>query len=248
MKIRSPQLAILSVVFIFGGILISMLAGLWQSESSKIPAAYTSGEYAGEYNPADIRGSYSFGDIASAFDVPAEVLIEAFGFDGYDRPAAMQVKLFEEIYGEIDGLEVGTDSMRLFVALYLSRPYTPEEGTGLPARAVELLLQEEKIGQEKAAELKAGMVVDISGKIPESAEAAVQAAEEAEEEESDTTIKGNTTFRDLVEWGLSREEIEEVIGMPPGEPTQAMRDFFMEQGVEFSTVKDELQRRVDEKN
>jgi len=60
-------------------------------------------------------------------------------------------------------------------------------------------------------------------------------------------IKGKTTFKELMDWGLSEQEIEEIIGMPMGPPTQAVRDYFMEQGLEFSTVKEDLQRRLEER-
>lgn len=244
MKLRSPQLAVISIVFVFVGIFITMLAGWWQSESSKVPATYTSGEYAGEYNPADIRGSYSFDDISSAFEVPIDVLVQAFGFEEYENPAEMRVKTFEDIYGVIDGKEIGTDSMRFFVALYLSRPYTPEVDTGLPRRAIEFLVGEEKITEEEAAEYRKKYAVDISGAIPEDGEAVIESSEESEE---DTTIKGKTTFRDLVEWGLTREEIEVIIDMEPGPPTQSLRDYFMEKGKPFSEIKDELQELVDKR-
>lgn len=272
MKLRSPQIAILTVVFIFGGIGLSMLAGLWQSESSKVPARYTSGEFAGQANPADIRGSYSFADVAAAFGVPADVLVEAFGFGSAENPEGLQIKLFEDVYGIVDGKEIGTDSMRLFVALYLGRPYTPEEDTGLPAQALRLLEEAGKLELSRAAELHELYAVDMTGKagpagdqsagtgegISEGstegasaddliAAAEASAQEEAAAESEDTAIKGKTTFRDLMEWGLSESEIEEIIGMQSGLPTQALRDFCLDQGLEFSTYKDALQELIDQK-
>src|SRR6056297_2501878 len=103
MKLRSPHIAVLTIAFMFGGILISMLGGLWQSESSKTPATYTSGEFAGQANPGDIRGSYTFADVAGAFDVPVNALIQAFGFEDAENPEDLQIKLFEEVYGIVDG-------------------------------------------------------------------------------------------------------------------------------------------------
>ena len=55
---------IIIFVFIFGGIAITSVTGYWQTSSSKIPAKYQGGEFAGQYDPADIRGSYSFGEIS----------------------------------------------------------------------------------------------------------------------------------------------------------------------------------------
>ena len=285
MKLRSVHIAVLTLVVMFGGIGLSMLAGLWQSESSKVPATYTSGEFAGEANPADIRGSYSFADVAAAFDVPAEVLVEAFGFGAAENAEDLQIKLFEDVYGVVEGKEIGTDSMRLFVALYLGRPYTPEEDTGLPAQALHILEEAGRLEPGRASEFRAMYAVELTGLSgpadglsgpagaaePADADddsqtgvaaeggaegasaadliAAAEAAakEEAEAESEDTAIKGKTTFRDLMDWGLTAAEIEEIISMPLGPPTQALRDFFLEQGMEFSTYKDALQERIDQK-
>lgn len=248
MKLRSVQVAALAIVFVFGGIFISSLLGVWRTESSKIPAAYTSGEFAGEYNPADIRGSYTFEDIAEAFDVPVRDLSEAYGFDKYDNPAALQVKIFEDTFGEIDGKEIGTDSVRLFVALYLSRPYTAEETTGLPFKAIELLESRGLIDEEAAAELRLKYGVEPGAAVENVASAENTAKSTPEERSGEVpAIKGKTTFQELLDWGLTREEIEDVIGMPMGPTNQAVRDFFIEQGVEFSPFKDALQKRLDEK-
>jgi len=268
MKLRSPHIAAGTLVFVFGGIFISMLLGVWRTESSKIPAAYTEGEFAGEYDPADIRGSYTFEDIEKAFDVPVEALAEAYGFEAQDKPGAVQAKIFEEIFGEIDGKEIGTDSVRLFVALYAGRPYTAEETTALPIRAVDLLVRDGRIDETTAEEIRQRHGVQLAldmmgpdtvqtagetGAKPASDDAAgntggnAGGAPETDPGDEDTTIKGRTTFGDLLDWGLSQEVIEEVIGMPMGPADQTVREFFIEQDVDFGSYKDELQRRLEEK-
>ncbi|MDY7028975.1 MAG: hypothetical protein SVR04_11815 [Spirochaetota bacterium] len=270
MKLRSPHLAVITVVLVFGGIFISMLLGIWRTESSKVPAAYAQGEFAGEYNPADIRGSYTFDDIEKAFDIPVEILAEAFGLGAQENPGTIQAKIFEEIFGEVNGKEIGTDSVRLFVALYTGRPYTAEETTALPLQAVDLLVREgridagtaeeirEKHGVETALDMMGPGAVETAGDTAGTAQSDPEAPEEPaaeelaagdthDESDEDTAIKGKTTFQELMDWGLDREEIEEVIGMPLGPPNQAVRDFMIEKGVDFGAYKEELQRRLDEK-
>lgn len=247
MKLRSPHLAVISIVVLFGGIVISMLMGVWQTESSKTPASYTAGEFAGEYNPADIRGSYSLDDIDSTFEVPVRVLAEAFGITDQENPGTIQIKLLEETFGEIDGKEVGTDSVRLFVSLYTARPYTAEESTGLPLRAIDLLVQDGRIDAAAAAEVKEKHGIELPNGVEAGGVVSAAAESSSEEyEEDETTIKGNTTFGELMSWGLTQGEIEEVIGMPMGAPDQTLRDFLIEQELEFSIYKDELQHHLDE--
>ena len=84
MKLNSWALGIIVVVLIFGGIGLTMAFNLWQTEGSRNPARYNTGEYAGEANPADIRGSYSFQDINDTWDVPVGTLAGAFGLSGLD--------------------------------------------------------------------------------------------------------------------------------------------------------------------
>ena len=61
-----------------------------------------SGEFTGENDPSDIRGSYSFADIEKAFDIPVDVLVKAFGVSYVEDPAGFKAKNLEELYGELN--------------------------------------------------------------------------------------------------------------------------------------------------
>ncbi len=125
MKLSSTAIAVVVVVAFAGGVLGAQVAGVWQTEGSKTPARLATGAFAGEYDPADIRGSYSFGDIGEAFEVPVSALAAAYGVGNTDNPEAILVKTLEEAFeGLHEELEIGTDSVRLFVAKYLDRPIT----------------------------------------------------------------------------------------------------------------------------
>jgi hypothetical protein len=97
MTLTSKPLAVLIAALLFGGIYFSSAMGWWQTESTKEAAQFTTGEFAGQANPADIRGSYTFGDVERNFAVPAPLLAEAFGVQAGD-PAAFQVKELEEMF------------------------------------------------------------------------------------------------------------------------------------------------------
>jgi hypothetical protein len=261
MTLRSKHIVpIVLVVFILG-IGGTMIFNLWQTKSSKVPATYTTGEFAGEYNPADIRGSYSFGDIQEAFAVPVKALAAAFAVDT-DNPAAFLTKSLEDMYGEMENGEIGTDSVRWFVALYSALPYTPEEDTLLPSTAVPVL--RERVSQAQL-EAVAAKTVDLSalqqsavdqsaaeasqGQAPEAAAPAGQAdtaaATETHTETEAGEVKGKTTFGELLSWGVSRESIEEALGLPMGKAGVSVRDYCIENGIEFSSVKEALQAAAD---
>jgi len=240
MKLSTNVVAIVVPIILLGGIGVSAAFNMWQTESSKTPAVYTEGELAGQFNPADIRGSYSLGDIEKNFDIPVDVLARAFGAVEVEDPAAFKVKELEEIYGDLadQGVEVGTDSVRLFVALYKNLPYQPEETTALPNPAASQLRQLGSLTPEQLAFVEERKV-DVSSFTTEST------TETHAETVEDRTIKGMTTFGELLSWGVTAQQIEEVIGVKIGARGTAMRDFFTEQGTEFSAYKERLQALVD---
>ncbi|MBA7490975.1 hypothetical protein ES702_01519 [subsurface metagenome] len=244
MNIRSKHIGpIILAVFIIGiGGTIGL--NLWRTTSAKVPAKFTSGEYEGEYNPADIRGSYTFSEVSELFEIPLEEMGKAFGLDGADNMADFKCGNLKEIYGTVEGTieggEIGTDSVKFFVSLYTGLSYTPEETTLIPAPAMSVL--KEKLSEEELKVLE-NRVVTLPGLKPVS-------AEEPEDDlgEVDTTVKGNTTFQELLDWGLAKEEIETTLGTSMGKPGVKVRDYCVEREIEFSGVKDVLQEILDANN
>ncbi len=276
-SLKSKHLAVIVPVVFAAGIGLTMAFNLWKTETTKVPAAYTSGEFAGRANPADIRGSYTFADIAAAFPVPVEALARAFGV--VENAAAFQVKSLEGAFAGLpEGVEIGTDSVRLFVARYAGLPFEPEESTALPAEAVGILTGRPGLGAELAADLQARSV----GGEPATTEAVAATAtpapaapapatprarrrqpapaapatgtgaagaaateDHAAATTEDRAIKGKTTFKELLDWGVSDADIKAVFGGEMGATGVAVRDYCTEKGIEFSTVKTTLQALVD---
>jgi hypothetical protein len=238
MKLKSWIVAVIVVAVMFGGIAVSAAFNIWRTTSNKIPATIDSGEFAGQANPSDIRGSYTFQDVQNAFEVPVEVLAKAFGVAHLEDPASFKCKQLEETYAGLEEREIGTDSVRLFVALYKGLPHTPEDSTALPNPAVFQLKHLGTLTEEQLTLLEQ-IKVDVSGFREE----AGSTEEHAESEER--TVLGKTTFGELLEWGLKREDIEAVFGMEIGARGTTMRDFCADKGIEFSGFKTALQEKVD---
>lgn len=236
-RVGAAALALIILLTFVGGIGTTMAFNLWSTESSKTPSLIREGDFAGEYNPADIRGSYSLEDIEAAFGVKEEVLARAFGFTDRENPGAVQIKELEDIYSELpDGGEVGTDSVRIFTALFKGLPYEGEETSRLPASAVKELAAKLSAEELKALEKITVYLKDVPQLSP-----AEDSQEAAEHDDADLReVKGNTTFGDLLQAGLSQEEIEEILGAPMGSRGKTVRDFAADQGVEFSDYKTAL--------
>lgn len=257
MNITSKFLALIVFITMFGGIAISSLLGWWQTESTKVPTTYTEGDFAGQANPADIRGSYTFGDIANSFAVSPELLAQAFQVNT-DDPAAFAVKDLEGMYLD-SGYEIGTNSIRLFVAFYLGLPFdTAGQEIYLPEPAANILLTEADLTSEQLNYLET-YTADVQPASPSGEVAPAPAAEivpqaestqtapdaSASTTETEYTIKGKTIFGDLIGWGVPKATIEQIIGAPMPDPAMKVKDYATANGLDFETIKTQLQAEVD---
>ncbi|MEM5774011.1 MAG: hypothetical protein AAGU05_03345, partial [Anaerolineaceae bacterium] len=151
MKLNSFSLAAAVLVLLFGGIGFSTAMNWWQTETNLVPAVFAEGVAAGQYNPADIRGSYSFGDVSELFCIPLSDLQIAFRLPDDQDPASFPLKTLETISEDL-AVDVGTASVRLFVAFYLGLPYdlvTNEEAFLFP-EAAEILKMRNNLTDERA--------------------------------------------------------------------------------------------------
>ncbi|GAA0720384.1 hypothetical protein GCM10008905_09500 [Clostridium malenominatum] len=146
-KINKKFMALTLIVLFFGGIEVSKSLDLWQTESSKVPVAFKEGAFKGEFNPADIRGSYSFSNVSQSFDIPLNALVEAFVVDEKEAQT-FKNKDLETKYANLPN-EIGTGSVRLFVALYKGLPYDLNEDTYLLEPAVKILKEKGSLTEEQ---------------------------------------------------------------------------------------------------
>lgn len=246
MTLTSKPMAFIILATIFGGILFSSAMGWWATTSSKEPVTFTEGEFAGQANPADIRGSYTFGDIAKSFDVTPELLAKAFGITEGD-PAAFAVKELEAIYLN-SGYEIGTASVRLFVAYYSGLPFdTAGQEIYMPQSATDILLAKGNLSPEQIAYLEKYTVI-VGESVPaeeptvETTPVPTKAPSTTSE---DYTVKGKTTFGELISWGVPQDVIEGLINAPMPDPAMALKDYASANGLDFETLKPALQAEVD---
>ena len=268
-RIKTTTLGLVILAAMFGGIAISMAAGYWKTESTKEPVKIKEGEFAGLPNPADIRGSYTWADVAKAFAIPVEKVLEAFGAtDPTQKANSLEAKYAGTLP---EGLEIGTGSVRLFAALYTGLPYEADEGTVLPASAIPVLRADGKADKaridEAAAKAISGTTASPAAAAPAAAPAPAKAAPAvpaaapapapaaqakpatptttvaaaaAQEHTPVTgTVVGKTTFGDLASWGYDMKKVEAILG-GLGPSSQSIRDFCEAKGIEFSTVKTSL--------
>lgn len=248
MKLNSFTLAFLVVVLIFGGIGVSTAFNWWETESTKVPVTYADGEFAGQYNPADIRGSYTFGNISELFEIPLSDLQAAFRLPDDVNPATYGVKDLENVTTDLT-VEVGTASVRMFVAFYKGLPYdlSASEETYLFPEAAPILEAQNKILPEQVAYLESHLVpaenvqVEVTP-LPEEISVTPVPTEHVQPEK---TITGKTTFQELLDWGVSQDTIENILGENMPASSTVIKDYVTQKGLEFSALKTTLQTEVD---
>ena len=236
MKIKLWLVALLIFVVLFGGIGITMLTGDWATESDRVPSKYTTGDFAGEYNPEDIRGSYTFNDVADVFAIDLQVLYDAFGIPAETDGDVLKTKDIEASYGDA---EIGNGSVQLFVALYKGLPITMVD-TYLPLHAVELILAANPVLTQEQKDYLAAHQIDTAAAEAEVAEQLPETTAKADEEHTEQAITGNTTFQQALDAGLTREQIETVIGAEMPAANMAIRDYCSANGLSFSEIKAQL--------
>lgn len=151
MKLKPTTALITAAVIVIAGVSLSVAMGWWTTQSTKVPVKLEAEGLQEKYDPADIRGSYTFGEISKLFGVPLQDLAQAYGVKA-EEAEAFQTKKLETIFGE-GKMEVGTSSVRMFVAWYTGLPYTQTETENLPAAAVEVLVKAGKLTPQQTAYL-----------------------------------------------------------------------------------------------
>lgn len=248
MRLKTVYVGVIFTLLLFLGIGSADALGIWITESSKVPIKIEEGEFAGSYDPGDIRGSYSFGDIEETFGVPVATLAKAFGITSQD-PSSFLCKELETIYINTE-MEIGTGSVRQFVAYYTGLPY--ESDDGFPSTAVETLKDEGLWTEAMAVQLEGKIISKASNNAP--SEPVVTTSEEGplkdetsannttEEHEGSTTVTGNTTVADAIDLGLTITMIEETLGVEVANDQITIRDLCNNNSLAFSEMKDKLNK------
>lgn len=242
MKTNILTVGLITAVVFFGGIGVSMATGLWSTTSDKTPAKIKEGYAAGSYNPEDIRGSYTFQEIATLFDIDLNILYQAFNIPKNTDGTKIKSKDVKTLY-ESASAEIGNESIQIFVALYQNLPIDLDD-TVIPKNAAKLILQKNnQLSDEQKTYLQTH-TIDLD-KVSQNKESIFNNLASNSSEESDALINGSTTFQKALDAGITKKEIEKIINasMPPSNLT--IRDYCMENGLSFSSVKDQLNKLIE---
>lgn len=241
MKINTLTMGIIILLLIFGGISSTLAMDLWSTTSDKTPAKIKEGYAAGSNNPADIRGSYTFSEVADAFGIDLGVLFEAFNISSDTDGNEIKTKDLENLYKASEG-EIGNESVQLFVALYKNLPIELD-GTYITKNATKLILQENSELTEEQKNYIETHSVDLTRVSQTDEINSNNVSDETDEIES--IINGSSTFQNVLDAGITKEQIETVINsdMPP--TNQTVKNYCVEKGLSFSEIKNKLNEIIE---
>lgn len=279
-KVKAIFLAPIILVMMFGGIMITSALGLYTTENDKVPNRIEEGDAAGSYDPEEIKGSYSLQEVSDLYDIPGDVLIQAFGLPVDTDLNTFKSKNIEELY-EGAAYEIGNGSLKTFVALYQNLPI----GLGdefLPQTAVDLILEhnleltdeqilylETHTYHPEGAQNTPADVVTSGGEVGETTDsttvesagaAKLDTAPEVPLASENTTtstgtgagdgtgpgvsatgeepaVNGQITFQGLLNLGITKEEIEQVLGAPMPATNFSLRTYCQNNSLPFSEIK-----------
>lgn len=184
MKINVKLALLLSTAIVAAGVGLSMATGFWSTESSKTPGklsqsssrstastqndvsssldnatgsnAANTTESKMDNDPADIKGSFTFKEISSLYQIPLAELAKAFRLTE-SQSQTLQCKDLGSLFEEAPN-EIGTASMRMFVSFYHGIDYSSTEEVYLPREALEILKKSPNIKPEQLTAAEKNLV------------------------------------------------------------------------------------------
>jgi hypothetical protein len=143
MRVKPWMMALLVVAVVFGTIGVADALGVYAVRGGN---GGGSGEGGGGPAlpsgalPADIKGSMTLGAVADGFGIPIADLAAAFHLPAGSAAGTKAKDVGGLGLGGDSGFEISVSSVRWFVALYVGKPYEPEESAGLTPEAAAILL------------------------------------------------------------------------------------------------------------
>lgn len=242
MKNSQLIIAIICILVVFLGIFAADQLGLWSTTSSGDSLLKS-----GDNNEAtlasieELRGSTTFGEIESNFNVPADLLAKAYNFE-VENPSTLQAMDVSEAYAYLgEDVEMGTGSVRMFLYMFTGASLEAlEEYENIPNTAVEVLKAEGLWTAELEAEVGGYVIAIDRGPITGDELYALTGEEHEEESEGALEVNGNTTIQNMLDAGLTIEQIEAELGLTVENNNMKFKDLCNEAGVEFTAAKNNL--------
>ncbi|AEJ19717.1 4Fe-4S binding protein [Gracilinema caldarium] len=220
---------IIGLAIYVGAVLIGQVTGMLQF----VPPKLTDLASKGAINVADIKGSSTFAEVATAFGIETEQLYRELGLDMKKVPETTKLKDTAAVAG-IEEFE--TDTVRFAVAKILGVPYAGESGEGAEAQTTA------KQETEKTN----------STSIETPTQTSVQTAQPVSETKSPTAfvvpvdfvLEGTMTIQDVAKvLSVSAKQVIEKLGLPADIPVdKPLKDMKDQYGYSMGALKEKIKQ------
>ena len=241
MKINSIAIAIIIVLVLGGGIILTNSLNLWDKKPVYIPPeptvitgdgsspTTTKPDFNTPYQPAEIKGTNTFAEISMMFHVPLDDLGIGFGIMEERNWQDLKARELKAIYTNLpSNVKLETESVRIFISFYTGKAYKYSHTAYLPQPAVDILKQKAKLTVEQVAFLDSHTYT--TGMATSSGVSKYK-----------HVVTGETSFRTLLGWGIPAVEIERIIGGKIPDLDTSIRDYASQQDKDFLMLVSDIQ-------
>jgi hypothetical protein len=215
MRIKPTFLGIFILVVFMGTVYAFRAAGFWSVSGKVDRQGQAIQPLSGD--TSSIKGWMMLEQISTRYNVPLAEILAAFGLPA-DTPASTPLNKLENETFSVTDLRAWLDARA---------PSSPAVEPAKPEPA-----PENEAAPEPTPE---------PTRVPDEP---AGAAEPGDHEPSDRTVTGQTTFQDLLDWGVPAETIQQVIGGALPDPSMLVKDYVTQSGGSFGPVKNALQDAV----
>lgn len=182
-------------------------------------------------DPTTISGNSSLQEVADVYGIDVSILKSSFHLGEEIDASLFETRDLEHYYLNLDeSIEVGNEAMQAFVALNNGLDFELID-IYLPTEAIEYLTKNQKLSQEQSLYFETHSVL-----ITE-----VSLVDVELDSESGNTISGNTTLQDLINLGLTIEQIETVSGIKISDTNMLLRDYAENNGLSYGGLKEDIE-------
>jgi hypothetical protein len=222
MKTKAFILIFAAALAIFG------IVYYYQTEESHGEDRLLSSEKLDSLDATSISGSTNLQDIIDIYEIDEDDMRSAFLLEDSINLYNFETKDLESYYTNIDeSIDLGNEAVQAFVALYKGLDYYISE-IYLPESAISLLISLNKLNADQIAHFETYTVSNIETDLT------------ALSVEEDEGVSGNTTLQDLINSGLTLEQLEEIGGTKIEDTNIYLKDYAEENGLSYGFVKDQV--------
>ena len=182
-----------------------------------------------------IKGWMTIGEIAEAYNIPLAELLAQFQLPAV-TPAETAVKDLESETFSVSGL-------REWLQLRIDSGAQPQ-----PVATQVPVIEPSALEQITPTALPPVTDSSTTTEQPQAQPGAGSGIAGEEHTPPEQRVNARTTFQDLLDWGVSAEAIQQIIGGELPTPGTVVKDYVTSKGEEFSSVKNALQAEVDKLN